>query len=225
MEAAVPLQLSRIHFPVTTLGVGRRVGIWLQGCSIRCPGCISADTWAAGRGQTTVGEVFRLIEPWLIEADGVTISGGEPFDQVEGLEALLHRLRARLPATSDVLVYSGHPWARLLPFVRQWKDLIDVLVSEPFVAEAGQTLLWRGSDNQIMHLLTALGRERYSRWQAARRRDQPKLLDIALLDDEVWLAGIPEPGTLAALQLQLAANGFTAKNSQATSAAVPPIFA
>ncbi|MCT5046402.1 radical SAM protein, partial [Pseudomonas aeruginosa] len=27
------------------MGTGRRLGIWFQGCSIRCPGCISADTW------------------------------------------------------------------------------------------------------------------------------------------------------------------------------------
>ena len=38
------LALSRMHFPVTTLGPGNRIGIWVQGCTIRCPGCVSADT-------------------------------------------------------------------------------------------------------------------------------------------------------------------------------------
>jgi anaerobic ribonucleoside-triphosphate reductase activating protein len=29
--------------------------------------------------------ILATIEPWLDEADGITISGGEPFDQPEGL--------------------------------------------------------------------------------------------------------------------------------------------
>jgi len=87
------LFLSRMHFPVTTLGFGRRVGIWFQGCSIQCPGCVSRDTWAFGRGETSVESACETIDPWLKEADGVTISGGEPFDQPMALAALLGWLR------------------------------------------------------------------------------------------------------------------------------------
>ena len=83
--------------------------VWIQGCSIRCEGCISADTWAAGRGETTVDEVFASISAWLLEADGVTVSGGEPFDQPSGLAALLRRVRS----ASDVDV--EHRSARVLP--------------------------------------------------------------------------------------------------------------
>jgi anaerobic ribonucleoside-triphosphate reductase activating protein len=70
-----------MHFPVTTLGPGRRVGVWLQGCSIRCQGCISVDTWIKDRGITTVDEVVTALQLWLSRADGITVSGGEPFDQ------------------------------------------------------------------------------------------------------------------------------------------------
>ena len=48
--------LNRVHFPVTALGPGRRVGIWLQGCSIRCPGCMSLDTWAPAAATMPVPE-------------------------------------------------------------------------------------------------------------------------------------------------------------------------
>src|SRR6185369_5076232 len=98
------IAISRIHFPISTLGPGRRVGVWFQGCSIRCEGCISADTWGAGRGQTTVDEVFSAILPWLTQADGITISGGEPFDQADALVALLRRVRSATAV--DVLVFS-----------------------------------------------------------------------------------------------------------------------
>ena len=100
------IAISRIHFPVTRLGPGRRVGIWVQGCSIRCPGCISVDTWAQGRGRTGVSEVLEAIAPWISIADGFTISGGEPFDQSEALTTLLAGIR-KLSA-ADILVFTGH---------------------------------------------------------------------------------------------------------------------
>jgi anaerobic ribonucleoside-triphosphate reductase activating protein len=53
--------LNRVHFPVTALGPGRRIGIWLQGCLIRCPGCMSLDTWApAGTRIAVAGLLDRI---------------------------------------------------------------------------------------------------------------------------------------------------------------------
>ncbi len=208
------LFLSRLHFPVTTLGPGRRVGVWLQGCSLHCPGCVSVDTWAAGRGETTVAAVLDLAAPWLEEAQGVTISGGEPFEQPPALEALLHGLRERAPAGCDLLVYSGYPWEELAPRVHAWPGLLDALISDPYRAAAGQTLLWRGSDNQRLHLLTPLGRARYARWERAPRTARPQALDVVFMDGEIWMAGIPAPGTLEALRTRLAAAGFSAGTSQ-----------
>src|SRR5215831_1013285 len=95
LEMTMRISISRIHFPVSTLGPGQRIGIWFQGCSIRCPGCISMDTWAEGRGITTVEEVINSIIPWLSKADGITISGGEPFDQPDALLELTARIRSK----------------------------------------------------------------------------------------------------------------------------------
>ncbi len=154
-----PINLSRVHFPVTTLGPGRRIGVWLQGCSIRCPGCISMDTWAEGRGATTVASVMAALRPWLGHADGITVSGGEPFDQSAALRALLTALRTE--TAIDVFVYSGHPFERIAQDVSAMHGLIDALMSDRFQREAPQTLALRGSDNQRLHLLTELGRKRF----------------------------------------------------------------
>ncbi len=45
--------LNKAHFPVTVLGPGRRIGLWLQGCTIRCRGCVSQDARPAdaSKGQ------------------------------------------------------------------------------------------------------------------------------------------------------------------------------
>jgi anaerobic ribonucleoside-triphosphate reductase activating protein len=195
------VRLSRVHFPVTTLGPGRRVGFWLQGCSIRCPGCISLDTWPATGTAIAVDDCVAQVTPWLEAADGVTISGGEPFDQVEGLRALLGRLRAW--PKLDVLVYSGYSMAALAAKLAELDGLIDTLVSDPYLEDAPQTLALRGSDNQRMHLLTELGRLRFSRLQHATRSGEQ--FDVMVdLDGSAWLAGIPSRTAWQRLQATLA---------------------
>src|SRR5690606_31060631 len=154
------VSVSRVHFPVTALGPGRRVGIWFQGCSIRCPGCISADTWATTKPSSTVEDVLTAIRPWLATADGITISGGEPFDQAGALEVLLRGLRAE--RAGDILVFSGYPLEALDVHLSRMGGLIDAIVSDPFERTATQSLRLRGSDNQRLTFLTPLGRQCFS---------------------------------------------------------------
>lgn len=162
------LLLARCHFPVRGLGFGARTGIWLQGCSIRCPGCIVPETWEAREDEHRVAlaPLLAAVQPWVEASDGVTISGGEPFDHPDGLLALLAALRALRP-DADLLVYSGYPWRKL---EREHADVLaycDVVVSEPFrMAGAHAATALAGAGNQQVHLLTALARERYRGWRA-----------------------------------------------------------
>lgn len=192
------LDLSRVHFPVTALGPGRRLGVWFQGCSIRCAGCISADTWGPGRRRITVEQLLEQVRPWLAEADGVTLSGGEPFDQPDALLELLAGLRQR--PDLDILVYSGHPLERLAPLLARADGLIDTLVSDPFEQPRSQTLALRGSDNQRLSLLTALGRARFAAFERPLQPED-KVLDLMFDDDgSVWMAGIPRRDDLLRLR-------------------------
>ncbi|EKS9886003.1 radical SAM protein [Burkholderia pyrrocinia] len=184
------IRVSRLHFPVTTLGPGERIGIWFQGCSIRCPGCISMDTWASTGGETTVDAVLAQARIWLPEAAGITISGGEPFDQPEALIMLLHGLRQL--STGDILVYSGHAIESLADTLIRADGLIDALISDPFDIDAPQTRPLRGSDNQRLHCLTSLGRARFAQYEHASRNNG-KALDVMFDEDgSVWFAGIPD---------------------------------
>jgi anaerobic ribonucleoside-triphosphate reductase activating protein len=54
-----------------------------------------------------IDDLMKKISPPLRLADGITISGGEPFEQFTALEALLQTLRPQLKSNADVLVYSG----------------------------------------------------------------------------------------------------------------------
>ncbi|WP_246788619.1 4Fe-4S single cluster domain-containing protein [Bradyrhizobium sp. CCBAU 53421] len=208
------VNLSRIHFPITTLGPGRRIGIWFQGCSIRCPGCISMDTWVQGRGTTVVDDVVEAVAPWLSTADGITISGGEPFDQREALFDLLARLRARTGA--DILVFTGYPWTAICETLACAPSLIDAVVSGPFDIDEAQTLALRGSDNQKLHLLTPLGRARFASFE--RKVDETDRSFDVMFDDngDVWLAGIPARGDFRRLRHILEGDGSTLGTSEDT---------
>ena len=87
------VRLAKLHHPVTALGPGVRAGIWFQGCTLACPGCLSRDTWEADESRRV--PVSSVLE-WLAglpELDGVTISGGEPMCQLEFTRALLQASR------------------------------------------------------------------------------------------------------------------------------------
>lgn len=192
------ISISRLHYPITTLGPGKRVGIWFQGCSIRCPACISADTWAPGRGTTSVAEVLDAAKGWLSDANGVTISGGEPFDQPDALVELVTGLKAGSDA--DILVYTGHPLERVQPILSRLPDLIDAIISDPYLIEAPQTKALRGSDNQRLTLLTALGHSRFASFER-EYDDNDRWFDIMVEPSgDVWLAGIPGKGDFEKLK-------------------------
>ena len=208
------LALSRIHYPVTTLGPGRRIGIWFQGCSIRCEGCISRDTWRFRDDDVTPDDVVQRIATWLDECDGVTISGGEPFDQAAALFELLKGIKAH-KSKVNVLVYSGYGLERLDAHQELRTGLIDALITDPYVNDADQTKILRGSDNQRLHCLTDLGGAVFAHCER-HLSDADRSLDVMFDDDgTVWIAGIPRKGDMTRLAALLRENGHVAHITEA----------
>ena len=203
----VEIGVSRVHFPVTSLGPGLRLGIWFQGCSIRCPGCISMDTWDESQTKTTVAELLDSVDVYLSRAQGITISGGEPFDQPAALITLLKALRERAGPEVDVLVYSGYPRPHLEDTLQQVGGCIDALMADPYERETPQNLALRGSDNQRFHILTPLGQRRLAEYQRSRTAEDNRL-DFQL-DGQggIWLAGIPRRGDLERLKMAVGSQG------------------
>ncbi len=202
------VQLNRAHFPVTVLGHGRRVGLWLQGCSIGCAGCMSLDTWASDPARAIdVADLAAWCEQLPAgEVNGVTISGGEPFDQPAALRELLALLRPWADEGGrDLLCYSGRSMAVLRGRFQSILDLLDAVVPGPFIAEAAPGKVWRGSTNQKLVALTDLGHRRYDT-EVDRPADRPALQ--AVVDGQtIWYIGVPRPGDLELLEAALARRG------------------
>ena len=205
------LVVNRLHFPVTALGPGRRLGLWTQGCSVRCAGCLALDTWEPGDGVRLTAGDFREVWRRALDqgADGLTVSGGEPGDQPEALTTVLRAAREEAAGReADLLVYTGHPLAELLrraPALAA-EGLVDAVISEPFRADAPTTLIWRGSANQTVTPFTSLGHERYGPHLEHRPERAP--MQLLASDQDVWLIGVPRRGELAALQTALRSAGF-----------------
>lgn len=213
------LLLAKAHYPVTTLGPGTRAGIWTQGCTLHCSGCLSRDTWEADPAAAVPVEA---VLGWLASlpgpVDGVTISGGEPFQQPAALAALVTGIRAWRDARAretiplDILVFSGYVYSRLSrdPQAREILDMCDAVITGPYVdrlnpggrhPERG-SLLWRGSANQRIVPLSPLGQERYAAVADGEMAEEDAGPRVQVSVDEgpegrrVYYIGIPRRGDL-----------------------------
>ena len=208
------LRVSRVHFPVTALGPGDRLGVWLQGCPLACPGCMSLDTWDPSGG--TELEVEQVVGMWrdavAAGADGVTISGGEPLAQAPALTELLRRIDETRRASGargrdhDLLLFTGFELDELEPAQLGATRLADVVITGRYRAAEPTDLIWRGSANQRMHLNTDLGRRRYAEFVDLAPQRPP--IQVRPEHDGFWLIGVPRRGTLPQLERALRDDGL-----------------
>lgn len=208
------IALNRVHYPVTTLGPGVRLGLWVQGCTLACPGCVSQDTWdAEGAARRDVDLVLDEVRRLVVDdrLDGVTISGGEPFQQPAALTELVLGLRSWLDEAGDdgdLLCYTGYSFEEANHRAPGVVGAIDALISEPYRRGAGPGDAWRGSANQPLTLLTDRARRRYpvgSGKQTAA--DEQRRMQVSVEDGQIWLIGIPGPGDLQRVERRLVDNG------------------
>ena len=145
-------------------GPGRRSSVLLGGCDLACHGCWVPELHPSAAGVLV--PVERLAEALLDPAyqrDGVSILGGEPFLQPDGVLALVRALRAR--GCHHIVCYSGRTYDALLgraltqPAIGRILEEIDVLVDGPYVeALADSAGPWTGSGNQRVIDLAATRR-------------------------------------------------------------------
>lgn len=132
-------------------GPGLRTSIYLAGCPHHCPGCHNPQSWNPEGG--TVLTVDAIVARVLESGFNVTLSGGDPLMQIEGVIELARRLRSE---GLNVWCYTGYTIEqirespRLLPIL----SAVDTIVDGPFIEELRDiSLQFRGSSNQrIIHL-------------------------------------------------------------------------
>ena len=182
--------VARMIAPIHTLGPGSRIGLWIQGCSKNCQGCISKELQRFDeRKNIPVDMLVSLIRQ---EADRnncnrITISGGDPFEQPEELYELLFQIRKRF---EDILVYTGYTMQEIEASVimRACIPLIDVLVDGRYVENenTGRSRIY-GSDNQKMIIRNEKLAKDYEEFEKGEH-----VLETFIHNDKVITVGIQE---------------------------------
>lgn len=186
------LYLSQLvtNLAPNVLGDGRpgRIGIWTQGCSLgrkgSCKGCMSQFTHNEGGTEISVANLMRRIELHN-QSGGMTISGGEPTDQAQAIQALLKSYKEKYPL-APIIMYSGRTLSWIKKNQKDSLENLDVLIAGLFLQNRAPNAL-AGSDNQRVHLLTALAQQAFADWPTWPRRQQ-----IMQSTGELVVLGIPD---------------------------------
>ncbi len=134
---------------MTALGI--RYVVFTQGCPHKCKGCHNPQTHDYNGGKIAkIDDIVNDINknPLL---KGVTISGGEPFEQAKEVCSLLSKLDKKL----TVMVYTGYTYEYLLKnsnddnCYKKLLSMTDILIDGRFILELKDLNLdFRGSSNQ-----------------------------------------------------------------------------
>ena len=169
-------------------GPGIRAVVWVQGCTIGCSGCYNEFTHPHKIGALyTPSEVAK----WILSIDGidgVTFSGGEPFEQAKAVLQVIEEIKQEKQL--DVFIFSGYTHAKLSSStdnnVNELLNSIDILSSGPYVEKLrDSSLLWRGSTNQELHYIS----DRYDETMEGDWTSESPSEEFTIIDNIVYITG------------------------------------
>lgn len=154
------MYIARMLFPVKNLGPGERLGIWVSGCKRNCRGCANPELRVQKpEQQISIGAVKKIFNMLPKPPAGITITGGEPFEQANELADLCEWLSNTI--CDDILVYTGYKLQQLKDKhddnVERLLSQIAALVDGEYVEELNKGNRIKGSENQALHVF----REQY----------------------------------------------------------------
>ena len=141
-------------------GEGVRVTLFVSGCRTHCKGCFQKETWDFLFGKEftddTINEILEAMNHDYI--DGLTLLGGEPFEEENqhDILKLLRRVKEVYPH-KNIWSYTGYILEKDIlnngrkhtEYTDEILSLIDILVDGPFIEELKNiSLAFRGSENQ-----------------------------------------------------------------------------
>ncbi|WP_326519320.1 4Fe-4S single cluster domain-containing protein [Acinetobacter sp. CAAS 2-6] len=153
------LNVAKIIDVTQAEGPGLRTAIWVQGCLKRCIGCCNGQFLKIQPADVCdslmiIEQIVQNQQQYGIE--GVTLLGGEPFLQAEGLADIAQACRKM---GLSVMVFSGYELEELddLHFKGASKllEFTDVLVDGEYQQALTENVRnWVGSTNQRFHYFT-----------------------------------------------------------------------
>lgn len=133
-------------------GSGIRTSIFVTGCTHKCFNCFNEEYQDPKAGKLWTEKETAQVVSYVTDPNvaGLTLLGGEPFQNVDGLLDVVKAVRDAAP-DKDIWVYSGYTWNQLIdcPGKKALLEQCDILVDGRFVDELKDpSLRFRGSKNQ-----------------------------------------------------------------------------
>jgi anaerobic ribonucleoside-triphosphate reductase activating protein len=194
------LNVAAYRIGTKALGPGIRSVVWVQGCPFHCEGCFSPN-WIK-KQQNEAWAPLDLAKMLVFpEMEGITISGGEPMDQADGVLELIQDVK-KINSKSSIVIYTGYTIATLRKRhaghpIHELLRTVDVLIDGLYVQQKNDNKGLRGSNNQKIHHLT----DRYLNFDF--ENDQ-RIQEYYIRENEIQIVGIPDQ-----------AGGFFVKNDLA----------
>ena len=133
-----------------------------------------------------LSEIFLKVA----DAEGITISGGEPFLQAGEIAAMLDRIKT--VRNYGVIIYTGFLREELEKNrntgVQRLLKHADILIDGHYMQELDDGKPYRGSSNQTIHLVT----ERYRPvFEDYYNGTDKRNIEIDIEKDNVYMVGVP----------------------------------
>jgi anaerobic ribonucleoside-triphosphate reductase activating protein len=200
-------QLNKIQYPVYNLGEGKRIGIWVQGCTLACDGCINEMIWSKKKGKAVaIYDLYQYIHSISEDFDGITISGGEPFQQYEQLIAFSYLIKTRTKL--NIHCFTGYEIKELEDLFpdKLFLQYIDSLVDGRYVKELHSNNNLVGSSNQKTYRIKN-GKAKLS----TRQKVSNKWSLSVTQDGTIYMAGIPKEKEIEMIENHLSNVGVFKK--------------
>jgi len=167
-------------------GPGERSVIWFQGCSLKCSGCWNPETH--GALDVPGSKVTDVLEQLLcFDTDGVTFTGGEPFDQPDACLELASRLHQ---SGKSVIAFSGYS-----------KRELNARFTNAQLSNFDTILAGRFRQNFVPTSETPIYRDK-ELWNISGRYSEKDFLDLppvefVVSDSELIITGLGVPSSLS----------------------------
>lgn len=130
-------KISRVNGP------GRRFTLWTQGCTKGCKNCYNPATWKFEGKEFSIDYLLEKVG----DAEGITVTGGDPLEQEDILEFLKGAYNLNLP--KGIILFSGFTIDEINNSnLRECLNYIDVLIDGRYEEELRISSSLRGSSNQ-----------------------------------------------------------------------------
>lgn len=190
--------ISHWLYPVQVLGPGNRLALWVQGCKRKCKGCISPELQDYNGTEYDNKSLANIVNQLMRtqKLDGITISGGEPFEQKEDLLEFCSWL-----STNNILIYTGYTYQEVLSLCGEKleRSKIGVLITNPYIEKLNDDIPLRGSTNQEIIYLNPSLRTSFENYIKSGIREQQLFVE----QNTVYFAGIPRKGTAKIIRKEI----------------------